>query len=256
MKRKEYEAHLEPLQVELNDMARWLLHTGKRALVIFEGRDTAGKGGVIDAIRECLPPRQCRVVALSKPTEREASQWYFQRYVAHLPAAGELVLFDRSWYNRAGVEQVMGFATSDQVDEFLRQVPVFEKMLVDDGILLFKYWLAVDQDEQEERFAERLADPIKRWKLSPIDVKAREKYIEYGEARDAMFQATHTPATPWAVVEFNDQKRGRLDLIRHLLDQLPDHKVPESLVEFPPLETEALDERYTGAVKPIKSKYD
>jgi polyphosphate kinase len=256
MKRKEYEAHLEPLQVELNDMARWLLHTGKRALVIFEGRDTAGKGGVIDAIRECLPPRQCRVVALSKPTERESTQWYFQRYVTHLPAAGELVLFDRSWYNRAGVEQVMGFATPDQVDEFLRQVPVFEKMLVDDGILLFKYWLAVDQDEQEERFAERLADPVKRWKLSPIDVKAREKYIEYGEARDSMFQATHTPAARWAVVDFNDQKRGRLDLIRHLLDQLPDHKVEEKLVEFPPLQVEPQEERYTWKVKPIKSKYE
>jgi polyphosphate kinase len=256
MKRKEYQEHLEPLQVELNDMARWLLHTGKRALVIFEGRDTAGKGGAIDAIRECLPPRQCRVVALAKPSEREATQWYFQRYVAHLPAAGELVLFDRSWYNRAGVEQVMGFATPEQVDEFLRQVPVFEKMLADDGILLFKYWLAVDQEEQEERFAERLADPVKRWKLSPIDVEAREKYVEYGEARDAMFQATHTQAAPWAVVDFNDQKRGRLDLIRHLLDQLPDHKVKETLVEFPPLRAELQEERYTWKVKPIKSKYD
>jgi polyphosphate kinase 2 len=256
MKRKEYQAHLEPLQVELNDMARWLAHTGQRALVIFEGRDTAGKGGAIDAIRECLPPRQCRVVALSKPNEREATQWYFQRYVPHLPAAGELVLFDRSWYNRAGVEQVMGFATQKQVDEFLRQAPVFEKLLVDDGLLLFKYWLAVDQEEQEERFAERLADPIKRWKLSPIDVKAREKYVEYGEARDAMFEATHTSSAPWTVVDFNDQKQGRLDLIRHLLDQLPDHKVEETLVEFPPLKTEPQQERYTWKVKPIKSRYD
>jgi polyphosphate kinase 2 len=256
MKRKEYEAHLEPLQVELNDMARWLLKTGKRALVIFEGRDTAGKGGAIDAIRECLPPRQCRVVALSKPSEREASQWYFQRYVPHLPAAGELVLFDRSWYNRAGVEQVMGFASAAQVQAFLRDVPLFEKMLVDDGLLLFKYWLAVDQEEQEERFAERLADPVKRWKLSPIDVKAREKYAEYGEARDAMFEATHTKAAPWTVVDFNDQKRGRLDLIRHLLDALPDHKVPEELVGFPPLEDKPLKERYRGPVKPIETSFE
>ena len=256
MKRKQYEAHLEPLEVELNDMARWLQHTGKRALVVFEGRDTAGKGGVIDAIRGCLPPRQCRAVALSKPTERESTQWYFQRYLAHLPAAGEIVLFDRSWYNRAGVEQVMGFATDAQVDAFLAQVPVLEKMLVDDGLLLFKYWLAVDQEEQEERFAERLADPVKRWKLSPIDVKAREKYAEYTEAREAMFAATHTAYAPWTVVDFNDQKRGRLDLIRHLLDRLPDHKVPETLVEFAELKGRPLKEKYSGAVKPIDSAFE
>jgi polyphosphate kinase 2 len=256
MKRKEYEAYLEPMQVELNDMARWLQHTGKRALVIFEGRDTAGKGGVIEAIRDCLPPRQCRVVALSKPTERESTQWYFQRYFSHLPAAGELVLFDRSWYNRAGVEQVMGFATDAQVREFLLQAPVLEKMLVDDGMLLFKYWLAVDQEEQEERFAERMEDPVKRWKLSPIDVKARGMYAEYGAARDAMFKATHTEAAPWTVVDFNDQKRGRLDLIRNLLDRLPDHDVPETLVQFSPLQEKPLKERYTGGVKPIESSFE
>ncbi|MGH8028451.1 MAG: polyphosphate kinase 2 [Arenimonas sp.] len=256
MKRKEYEKHLEPLQVELNDMARWLLHTGKRALVIFEGRDTAGKGGVIEAIRDCLPPRQCRAVALTKPSERESTQWYFQRYIEHLPSTGELVLFDRSWYNRAGVEKVMGFASEAQVREFLLQVPVFEKLLVDDGLMLFKYWLAVDQDEQEERFAERLADPVKRWKLSPIDVKAREKYDDYTEAREEMFAATHSVAAPWTVVDFNDQKRGRLDLIRHLLDQLPDHKVTETLVEFPPLKGKPAKERYAGRVKPIETGYE
>jgi polyphosphate kinase 2 len=255
MKRKQYEAHLEPLEIELNDMARWLAHTGKRALVIFEGRDTAGKGGAIDAIRACLPPRQCRAVALSKPTEREASQWYFQRYLAHLPAAGELVLFDRSWYNRAGVEHVMGFATDAQIKAFLKQVPVLEKMLVDDGLLLFKYWLAVDQAEQEERFAERLADPVKRWKLSPIDVKAREKYDEYTRAREAMFAATSTGYAPWTVVDFNDQKRGRLDLIRHLLDHLPDHNVPEELVEFPELDGKPAKEKFT-VVQPIESRYE
>ncbi|MDX2299060.1 MAG: polyphosphate kinase 2, partial [Xanthomonadaceae bacterium] len=192
MKRKAYETALEPLHLELNNLARWLAHTGQRMLVLFEGRDTAGKGGVIAAIAQTLNPRQCRVVALPKPSEREASQWYFQRYVAHLPAAGELVLFDRSWYNRAGVEHVMGYCTDAQYREFLKQAPRFEKMLVDDGILLFKYWLAVDQAEQEQRFAERASDPLKRWKLSPIDLKAREKYAEYGAARDKMFAATHS----------------------------------------------------------------
>jgi polyphosphate kinase 2 len=255
MKRKKYEDLLQPLQVELNDMARWLQATGKRALVIVEGRDTAGKGGVITAIGECLSPRQCRAIALSKPTEVERTQWYFQRYVPHLPAAGEIVLFDRSWYNRAGVEKVMGFCTEDQVQAFLKQVPVFEKLLVDDGILLFKYWLSVDQEEQEQRFAERQKDPIKRWKLSPIDLKARENYRQYGEARDAMFAATHSKAAPWTVVDFNDQKAGRLNLIRNLLDRLPDHKVPENLIKFPPLKNKPGKEKFTGPVKPIEGKY-
>jgi len=255
MKRKKYEELLQPLQVELNDMARWLQASGKRALVIVEGRDTAGKGGVITAISECLSPRQCKSVALSKPNEIERTQWYFQRYVPHLPGAGELVLFDRSWYNRAGVEKVMGFCTEEQVQAFLKQVPVFEKMLTDDGILLFKYWLAVDQEEQEQRFAERQKDPIKRWKLSPIDLKARENYRQYGEARDAMFAATHNKTAPWTVVDFNDQKTGRLNLIRHLLDRLPDHKVPETPIKFPPLKTKPGKEKYTGPVKPIEGKY-
>ncbi|ODS61756.1 MAG: polyphosphate kinase 2 [Arenimonas sp. SCN 70-307] len=250
-----YQDKLEQLQVELNAMARWLQHTGKRLVVVFEGRDTAGKGGAISAIAECLNPRQCRVVALSKPGEREQGQWYFQRYVPHLPAAGEITLFDRSWYNRAGVEKVMGFATPAQVEQFLAQAPVFEKMLVDDGILLFKYWLAVDQDKQEERFAERLEDPLKRWKLSPIDIKSREKYAEYGKARDEMFKATHKRHAPWFVVDFNDQKRGRLNLIRHLLDHLPDHEVPGQALELPPLAGKPRKERYTGPVKPIKARY-
>ncbi len=255
LKRREYEDQLEPLQVELNAMARWLAHTGKRLLVLFEGRDTAGKGGAISAISDCLNPRQCRVVALSKPSERELGQWYFQRYVPHLPAAGEIVLFDRSWYNRAGVEKVMGYATEAQVQAFLRQAPAFEKLLVDDGILLFKYWLAVDQDKQEERFAERLADPLKRWKLSPVDLKAREKYADYGRARDAMFKATHKRQAPWHVVDFNDQKRGRLNLIRHLLDHLPDHDVPAQPLELPPLRGKPGKERYAGPVKPIRGRF-
>jgi len=254
-KRRRYQDRLEALQVELNDMARWLQHTGKRVLVLFEGRGTAGKGGAISAISECLNPRQCRVVALSKPSERELGQWYFQRYVPHLPAAGEIVLFDRSWYNRAGVEKVMGFASPAQVKAFLAQAPVFEKLLVDDGILLFKYWLSVDQAEQEERFRERLEDPLKRWKLSPIDVKAREKYADYGLAREAMFRATHRRHAPWHAVDFNDQKTGRLNLIRHLLDHLPDHHVPPPVIELPPLKGRPGKERFTGTVKPIRNRY-
>jgi polyphosphate kinase 2 len=249
--KKRYAELLEPLQLELNRMARWLQATGKRLAVVVEGRDTAGKGGVISAIGETLNPRTCRVVALPKPTEREAAQWYFQRYVAHLPAAGEIALFDRSWYNRAGVERVMGFASEAQVAAFLQQVPAFERLLVDDGMLLFKYWLCVDQAEQEERFAERLADPLKRWKLSPIDVEARAKYAEYGKARDAMLEATHTKFAPWTLVDFNDQKRGRLTLIRHLLDRLPDTEVPQTKIEFPPLPGPPLKERFEGPLKPI-----
>ena len=239
----EYLEQLAALELELNDVARWLQHTGKRLLVVVEGRDTAGKGGVISAISGTLNPRQCRVVALPKPTERERTQWYFQRYVQHLPAAGEIVLFDRSWYNRAGVERVMGWCTEEQAKAFLDQAPVFEKMLVDEGILLFKYWLTVDQAQQEERFAERRADPLKRWKLSPVDLESRARYAAYTKARSAMLEATHSKKAPWTLVDFNDQRRGRLALIRHLLDAIPEHKVPETLIEFPPLEGEPLKER-------------
>jgi polyphosphate kinase 2 len=198
-----------------------------------------------------LSPRTCRSVALAKPSEHEATQWYFQRYVAHLPAAGEIVLFDRSWYNRAGVEAVMGYCTPEQTEAFLRQVPVFEKLLVDDGILLFKYWLAVDQALQEERFAERLADPLKRWKLSPVDLQARSRYEAYGRARDAMLRATHKRPAPWTLVDFNDQRRGRLTLIRHLLDRLPDTALPEPVVDFALLGHPPRRERFLGPLKPI-----
>jgi polyphosphate kinase len=190
---------------------------------------------------------------LSKPSERESTQWYFQRYVAHLPAAGEIVLFDRSWYNRAGVEAVMGYCTPAQTAAFLRQAPVFEKQLVDDGMLLFKYWLTVDQALQEERFAERLNDPLKRWKLSPVDLEAREKYQAYGEARDRMLGATHKPHAPWTLVDFNDQRRGRLTLIRHLLDQLPDTALPEPKIDFPMLAQPPKREAFHGPLKPIDS---
>ena len=246
-----YAERLSALQLELNDLARWLLHTGKRLLVLIEGRDTAGKGGVIAAIAQTLNPRQCHVVALGKPSERERTQWYFQRYVPYLPAAGEIALFDRSWYNRAGVERVMGFCNEAQTDAFLKQVPPFERLLVDDGILLFKYWLTVDQAQQEERFAERLADPLKRWKLSPIDLQAREKYAEYTAARQAMLDATHKKQTPWTLVDFNDQRRGRLALITDLLARIPERPVPDTTITFPPLGHAPLRERFNGPLKPI-----
>jgi polyphosphate kinase len=251
--KNEYLDRLAPLQLELNKMARWVQAGGQRLVVVIEGRDTAGKGGVIAAIADTLNPRQCHVVALPKPSERERTQWYFQRYVAHLPAAGEIALFDRSWYNRAGVERVMGFCTPEQTAAFLVQAPQFEKLLVDDGILLFKYWLTVDQEQQEQRFAERLEDPTKRWKLSPVDMKAREKYADYGRARDAMLAATHRPRAPWTLVDFNDQRRGRLTLIRHLLDQLPDTEVAPEAIEMAPLAGKPLKETFRGPLKPIKS---
>ncbi|BCT91506.1 transcriptional regulator [Lysobacter helvus] len=250
IKRKEYEAALAPMQRELVAMARWLKDSGKRVVVVVEGRDTAGKGGAIEAIRQPVNPRQCRVVALGKPTETEQAQWYFQRYVEHLPAAGELVLFDRSWYNRAGVERVMGFATPAQVKAFLKQAPAFEQQLVDDGILLFKYWLCCDQAKQEARFAERVRDPMKRWKLSPIDLAARTHYADYTKAREAMLRATHTEQAPWTLVDFNDQKRGRLTLIRDLLDRLPDTRVADPTIDFPPLPGKPQKERF-GVLDPI-----
>ena len=251
LSKKDYIEQLEPMQLELNQMARWLQARGKRLLVIVEGRDTAGKGGVISAIGETLNPRQCHVVALAKPSDRERTQWYFQRYVQHLPAAGEIALFDRSWYNRAGVEAVMGFCTPQESAAFLKQTPAFEKLLTDDGLLLFKYWLTVDQAQQEQRFAERLEDPMKRWKLSPIDLKAREKYADYTKARQRMLDATHTKSAPWTLVDFNDQRRGRLTLIRHLLDHLPDTKVAEEKIEFPPLPSKPLKESFSGKLRPI-----
>ena len=250
LKRKEYEAALEPLEVELVGMARWAATTGARIVILFEGRDTAGKGGAIGAIRHVLNPRQCRVVALSAPSEREQGQWYFQRYVEHLPTKGEIVLFDRSWYNRAGVERVMGYASPEQVEAFLAQAPAFERMLVDDGILLFKYWLACDQKEQEQRLKERLLDPLKRWKLSPVDLAARDKYVAYTEAREAMLAATHTPHAPWTLVDFNDQRRGRLTLIRNLLDRLPDTRCAAQEIDFKPLDHKPAHEEY-GVLKPV-----
>lgn len=250
LKRKQYEKLLEPMEEELVSMARWAKATGQRICVLFEGRDTAGKGGAIRAVSQRLNPRQCRVVALSKPSDTERTQWYFQRYVPHLPAAGEIVLFDRSWYNRAGVEKVMGFASDIQVASFLKEVPRFERMLVDDGMLLLKYWLTTDQAQQEERLRERLNDPLKRWKLSPIDLAARDKYQAYSDARTEMLRATHTKHAPWTLVDFNDQKLGRLTLIRDLLDRLPDMNVEPEPLEFPDLGHDPLTEEYR-VIEPI-----
>ncbi|EZP81455.1 MULTISPECIES: polyphosphate kinase 2 [Novosphingobium] len=249
--RKDYEKLLEPMEEELVGMARWAQKKGARIVILFEGRDTAGKGGAIKAVSGQLNPRQCRTVALAAPSEREQGQWYFQRYVDHLPAKGEIVLFDRSWYNRAGVEKVMGYATGDEVDAFLRHAPTFEKMLIDDGILLFKYWLSCDQDKQEERLHERLDDPLKRWKLSPVDIAARDKYGEYTKAREAMLKATHTDHAPWTLVDFNDQRLGRLTLIRDLLARLPDTKVEAPELDLPPLDAEPKREKF-GVLEPIK----
>jgi polyphosphate kinase 2 len=255
VKDAEYKKHLDPLQQRLNDLMHWLQHSKRRLLVIFEGRDAAGKGGVISAIAQRLNPRLVRVVALAKPTDREREQWYFQRHVAHLPAAGEMVLMDRSWYSRAGVEHVMGFCTEEQYRSFLDEAPAFERRLTRDGMLIRKYWLSVDQRLQEERFAERATDPLKRWKLSPVDLAARQKYREYGQARDVMFKATHTRSAPWAVVGFNDQREGRLNLIRHLLDSVPYEQVADEAISLEPLERKPGRERFRGKHRPIRGWY-
>ena len=247
---EQYQVLLKPLSKELGAMARWVSQTGQRIVVLFEGRDTAGKGGSIDMIARVLNPRQCHVVALSSPSERERGQWYFQRYIPYMPARGEIVLFDRSWYNRAGVERVMGFCSDEEADAFLRAVPEFERHLVDDGIWLFKYWLCCDQEKQEERFANRLHNPLKRWKLSPIDIEARKKYEAYTEAREKMLAATHTPHAPWTLVDYNDQALGRLTMVRDLLDRLPDTELPLEEIDWPDLTEPLGKERYT-VLQPI-----
>ena len=218
---KQYEKELLRLQTELVYMQEWIVAKDKRLVVLFEGRDTAGKGGVIKRITSYLNPRACRVAAVPTPNEREQSQWYFQRYVAHLPAAGEMVLFDRSWYNRAGVEHVMGYCTPEQYQEFLRFCPQFEQTLQNDGILLVKYWLSVSDEEQERRFKKRLSDPRKRWKFSTTDLQARARWVDYAEAKDRMLEHTDTEASPWYVVEADDKRTARLNLIAHLLSIVP-----------------------------------
>ena len=231
--RKPYEKELLRLQTELVRMADWVKREGARVVVIFEGRDAAGKGGVIKRITQFLSPRVARVAALPAPTEREQTQWYFQRYVAQLPAAGEIVLFDRSWYNRAGVEHVMGFCTPDEYRRFLHQCPIFERMLVDDGIILVKYWFSISDAEQERRFNARIDDPLKQWKLSPMDVEARTRWVDYSRAKDEMFVHTDIREAPWHVVESDVKRNARINCISHLLSQIPYEPREQDRIKLP-----------------------
>jgi polyphosphate kinase len=244
---KQYEKELLRLQTELVYMQEWIVATGRRLVVLFEGRDTAGKDGVIKRVMAFLNPRTCRVVALPTPGERERTQWYFQRYVAHLPAAGEIVLFDRSWYNRAGVERVLGFCTESEYEEFVRFCPLFEEALQNAGIMLVKYWLSVSDEEQERRFKKRLSDPRKRWKFSVTDLQARSRWVDYAEAKDRMFAYTDTEESPWHVVEGDDKRAARLNLISHLLSLVPyEHLDKAKPVKLPPRQRRAY-------VRPAKS---
>jgi polyphosphate kinase len=244
LQKKVYKRELARLQVELVKLQAWINQKGLKVVVIFEGRDAAGKGSVIKRITRRLNPRICRVVALGKPTEREKTQWYFQRYVAHLPAAGEMVLFDRSWYNRAGVERVMGFCSDEEYQEFLRACPEFERMLVRSGIVLLKYWFSVSEEEQEHRFQDRLKDPRKRWKLSPMDLESRERWVEYSRAKDNMFIHTDIPEAPWYGVDADDKKRARINCIHHLLSQIAYEDLTPEPLELPPRQPD------TGYVRP------
>jgi len=231
---KPYLQELARLQLELVKLQEWIRQQGLRVVVVFEGRDAAGKGGVIKTITQSLNPRVCRVVALAAPTEREKTQWYFQRYVAELPGAGEMVLFDRSWYNRAGVERVMGFCSEDEYQEFLRSCPEFERMLVRSGIILIKYWFSVSDAEQERRFQARISDPTKRWKLSPMDLQSRSRWLDYSRAKDEMFAHCDIKQAPWYVVHADDKKRARLNCIEHLLSLIPYGDLTPEAIELPP----------------------
>ncbi|MQY10160.1 Polyphosphate:GDP phosphotransferase [Streptomyces sp. RB5] len=232
--RKAYERELLRLQTELVKLQEWVRAEGARLVVVFEGRDAAGKGGTIKRVAEHLNPRVARIAALPAPTERERTQWYFQRYAAHLPAAGEIVLFDRSWYNRAGVEHVMGFCTKEEHARFLHQCPIFERLLVEEGVMLRKYWFSVSDAVQEERFRSRLEDPTRRWKLSPMDLESLTRWEDYSRAKDEMFVHTDIPEAPWYVVESDDKRRARLNMIAHLLSTIPYYEVDPPVIEFPP----------------------
>jgi len=234
LNKKFYEKELARLQIELVKLQEWIKANKLKVVVIFEGRDAAGKGGVIKRITQCLNPRACRVVALGVPTEREKTQWYFQRYVPNLPAKGEMVLFDRSWYNRAGVERVMNFCTTEEYEEFLRSCPEFERMLIRSGIILIKYWFSVSDDEQEARFKARIDTPTKRWKLSPMDLQARTKWVEYSKAKDIMFQYTDIKQAPWYVVNADDKRRARLNCIHHLLSIIKYKDLTPESMKLPP----------------------
>lgn len=232
--KKKYNKELRKLEIELIKLQEWVKQKQLKVVVLFEGRDAAGKGGVIKRISGPLNPRICRIAALGTPTEKEKSEWYFQRYVEKLPVGGEIVLFDRSWYNRAGVEHVMGFCTDDQYEEFFRSCPEFEQMLIRSGIILIKYWFSVSDEEQENRFQDRLNDPTKRWKLSPMDVKSREKWVEYSKAKDEMFIHTDTKHSPWFVVPADNKKLARLNCISHMLSLIPYEELPSEPIVFPP----------------------
>ena len=234
LKKSVDEKELAKLQLELVKLQEWIKQKGLRVVVIFEGRDAAGKGGVIKRITESLNPRICRVVALGTATDKEKTQWYFQRYVAQLPAAGEMVLFDRSWYNRSGVERVMGFCTEEQYQDFLRACPEFERMLVRSGIILIKYWFSVSDEEQEKRFKARIEDPAKRWKLSPMDLESRARWVDYSKAKDAMFEVCDIPQAPWYVVNADEKKKARLNCIHHLLKQIPYKDLTPEPIKLPP----------------------
>ncbi|MDX6603483.1 MAG: polyphosphate kinase [Solirubrobacterales bacterium] len=241
LSKKGYEKELGRLQTELVKLQEWAVHEGLKVVVVFEGRDTAGKGGVIKRITEKTNPRVVRTVALGTPTDREKTQWYFQRYVAQLPAGGEIVLFDRSWYNRAGVEKVMGFCTEAEYEEFMRSAPHFERMLMRSGLVLVKYWLSVSDEEQERRFKARIDNPDKQWKLSPMDLEARARWVDYAEAKDEMFAYTDTKESPWWVVEADDKRTARLNLISHLLEQVPYEPVPRPKMKLPPRQQRAYE---------------
>jgi len=234
LSKKFYETELRKLQIELVKLQSWIKKEGLKVVVIFEGRDAAGKGGTIKCITRSLNPRVCKVVALSTPTEREKSQWYFQRYITHLPAAGEMVLFDRSWYNRAGVERVMGYCTNDEYWDFLRACPNFEHMLIRSGIVLIKYWFSVSEEVQEKRFQNRLQDPTRQWKLSKVDIDSRNKWVEYSKAKDEMFTYTDMKISPWWVVDADNKKKAHLNCISHLLSLIPYHELKPEITELPP----------------------
>jgi polyphosphate kinase 2 len=253
---KRYQKEMERLQIELLYMQEWIQAHGQRLVVLFEGRDTAGKGGTIKHITEFLNPRHCRVVALTAPSERERGEWYFQRYAAQLPTAGEIVLFDRSWYNRAGVERVMGFCTEDEYIEFFRTCPQFERALIRSGIMLVKYWLSVSDEEQERRFQQRARQPHKRWKLSTIDLQARARWVDYSEAKDEMFAYTDTRESPWWVVEGDDKRTARLNLISHLLSVVPYEHLELEELRLPPRQQRAYERPPMSTQRIVPAHYE
>jgi polyphosphate kinase len=256
LSRKDYDNQLRRLQVDLLQLEEWIRHRGLRVVVLFEGRDTAGKGGLIKRMTALLNPRFVRVVALPAPTEKERTQWYFQRYITHLPSAGEMVLFDRSWYNRAGVERVMGFCTVEEYEDFMRTCPQFERMLIRSGIILVKYWLSVSDEEQERRFLARINDPSKRWKLSPMDLQARARWVDYSEAKDHMFAYCDIKESPWYVVETDNKRAAHLNLISHFLSLIPHKEVPHEDIKLPPRQKRSYNRPPKSSQRMVPMKYE